>query len=401
MKMKKASSGAWPFFPAIRKGRSRRGRAGATLVELVTVIAVLAILAGIGSVACSGYVRRAARAADLRLIGDVKYALLLAAASPDSGLADGDGVDLYFEAPPGTGSAAVDGALEAAFGPGWREALRLRYDGWPAAAGSENYGISSFAGNEAALLGRMQYLAGSFSSALGRNPALAGDGFTDYLARNGLSAAGPAAMGSAAVLYADCAAGNVDGGARARLAAQYGALRPEDFTRASTGKLKTFVGDLTASFRDTANGPVNQIAACVCLYMLGEALVQYESANGYDGPRTAFYGAGLTGISSAADAAAKAQNAFSAAVRASFADAGSAAVFQRYFTGGQAERDLLACFAVMDALAASSGAILGQAADADRAAGLEREALNGLALGVGSVRITVESVRDGLITAAE
>lgn len=52
---------------------------GFTLVELVVVIAILGILAGVGTAAYSGYVEKAAKAADLQTLDAIKTAVTVAA----------------------------------------------------------------------------------------------------------------------------------------------------------------------------------------------------------------------------------------------------------------------------------------------------------------------------------
>ncbi len=60
-----------------------KSRKGFTLVELVVVIAVLAILAGVGTVAYSGYIKKADEAADLSQLAAIKTAADATAAASD------------------------------------------------------------------------------------------------------------------------------------------------------------------------------------------------------------------------------------------------------------------------------------------------------------------------------
>ena len=141
-----------------------RDKAGFTLVELIVVIAIIGILAGVGTVGYSGYVKRANKAVDQQLLGDVKYALQLALADPNAACKGGVGVIISTT---GTRVNAVDGtdtesveyvesAMKAAFGEGWPN-MKLKYDGWKgnANANAAVYKESSFNGNEDALLGQI------------------------------------------------------------------------------------------------------------------------------------------------------------------------------------------------------------------------------------------------------
>lgn len=58
----------------MKLAKKLKSNKGFTLVELVVVIAVLAILAGVGSVAYSGYIKKANEAADVSLLAAVKTA---------------------------------------------------------------------------------------------------------------------------------------------------------------------------------------------------------------------------------------------------------------------------------------------------------------------------------------
>lgn len=56
----------------------KKGTGGFTLVELIVVIAILAILAGVGTVAYSGYVKKANQVADQQLLGAINTAFAAA-----------------------------------------------------------------------------------------------------------------------------------------------------------------------------------------------------------------------------------------------------------------------------------------------------------------------------------
>lgn len=97
-----------------------RSQAGFTLVELIVVIAVLGILSGVGVVGYSGYVEKANQAKDLQIIGDVKYALELAAVA-DPASVDPNGVVVLSKNAPTTlndSKGWAKKAVEATYGAG-------------------------------------------------------------------------------------------------------------------------------------------------------------------------------------------------------------------------------------------------------------------------------------------
>lgn len=113
---------------------SRKSKGGFTLVELIVVIAVLAILGGVAIPAYSGYVTKANKQADISLATDIARSLTLqhyAHPGTEGGYvvlkADGStaGYDVDAE-----GNSVGLAALQAAFGDGWEEACKLKYDGW-------------------------------------------------------------------------------------------------------------------------------------------------------------------------------------------------------------------------------------------------------------------------------
>lgn len=159
-------------------GNKLRDKAGFTLVELIVVIAIIGILAGVGTVGYSGYVKRANKAVDQQLLGDVKYALQLALADPNAACKGGVGVIISTT---GTRVNAVDGtdtesveyvesAMKAAFGEGWRN-MKLKYDGWKgnASANATSYKDSSYSGKEDVLLGQIGKLTSQVQAFLKDN----------------------------------------------------------------------------------------------------------------------------------------------------------------------------------------------------------------------------------------
>ena len=100
---------------------------GFTLVELIVVIAILAILAGIAVPAYSGYVEKANKTADQKMVSDVADALVLH--YYDNGDTTASGYVVLSQ----TGATADEygtAAMEAVFGENWADTAKLTYDGW-------------------------------------------------------------------------------------------------------------------------------------------------------------------------------------------------------------------------------------------------------------------------------
>ena len=107
---------------------------GFTLVELIIVIAILAILSSVAVVGYSAYIKKANKQADVTLAAEIENALTLAMYSGE--LTSGDYVVIKYN---GTAVAknandesilTAAAAMEAAFGAGWENSLKLKWDGW-------------------------------------------------------------------------------------------------------------------------------------------------------------------------------------------------------------------------------------------------------------------------------
>ena len=111
--------------------KTLRAKAGFTLVELIVVIAILGILAGVGTVGYSGYIKKANMAADQQLISDIENALTLAGYSGILDEGESGYISLSVEGADGIAAgSSLEEALIAAFGTGYDDILRLKYDGW-------------------------------------------------------------------------------------------------------------------------------------------------------------------------------------------------------------------------------------------------------------------------------
>lgn len=112
-------------------------KSGFTLIELIIVIAVMGILAGVGTVAYTGYVKRANQAVDQQSVADLIYAVQLADYSDPNLFEDGN-VGMIFLTDSGTVASigttdynSDSGALTAALNNAVNlEGISLQYSGW-------------------------------------------------------------------------------------------------------------------------------------------------------------------------------------------------------------------------------------------------------------------------------
>ena len=162
---------------------------GFTLVELIIVIAILAILSTGAIAGYSAYVERANKTADKAMIAEIETVLTMAYYNGDITQAGqviltAEGVDNADSM-----SAELVNALKDAYGTNWADALKLKYN-W-----QSNYANTSFAGNEQALLNKVDDLTNALGGAIA---AAGGESFKAFMDQNGIQAGDE---GGAAVLY--------------------------------------------------------------------------------------------------------------------------------------------------------------------------------------------------------
>ena len=153
--------------------------AGFTLVELIIVIAILAILSTGAIAGYSAYVEKANITADKALIAEIENVLLLAYYNGD--ISANGHVVLNTNDDPATATNNLTDILQEAYGANWNAALKLKYQGW-----ESTYQGSSFAGNETALLDKVDTLTGLLGDLLKDNPDMVGSGFSNFLTQNGI-----------------------------------------------------------------------------------------------------------------------------------------------------------------------------------------------------------------------
>lgn len=174
---------------------------GFSLVELIVVIAIMAILAAVAVVSFSLYIPKAQQAGDKQTISDVEDALTLYFYSNPNEFTGGYVVLAHKDSgKTPTADEFGEAAMVAAFGEDWKEKVFLQYEEW-----NGEYSGSSFSGNEAVLMGKVESLTDLLGNTIQATPTLVGDNFKNYMTSElGFSEAdlaNPDKAADAAVLY--------------------------------------------------------------------------------------------------------------------------------------------------------------------------------------------------------
>jgi len=170
---------------------------GFTLVELIIVIAILAILSTGAIAGYSVYVEQANRTTDEALAAEIKNALVLAMYSGELTSGDYVVVKQGETASWGNGETENDAnstiykAMAAAYGSGWENALKLKWDGWTVGVAGDADKMdmvynSNFSPEKMdLLLDQLQGVVGDASGYLGDRGIAVSDEIAELLKQNG------------------------------------------------------------------------------------------------------------------------------------------------------------------------------------------------------------------------
>ena len=315
---------------------------GFTLVELIIVIAILAILSTGAIAGYSAYVESANKTADKAMIAEIENVLLMAYYNGDI-TATGHVVltpDGYAQAT----NSQIEEVLREAYGANWKTALKLKYTEWDTVGG---YAGSSFAGNETALLGKVDTLTGALGNVISNNTGLVGPNFGGFLTENGIDANDTGKVSDAAVLYVAQTTTNLQN--------KDAAIDAMASLHTSGGDFDVIMNQLTPAFGNSTVG------AAAALYAVAEAYCQYEAANGNEEPLKALNDStsNLSGVTTTQGALEAVFASFNAA-----ASKGNMDNFNNYFGGedSPARTDAEAYFSLMETATNAQDTIMGNAA---------------------------------------
>jgi len=272
---------------------------GFTLVELIIVIAILAILSTGAIAGYSVYVEQANRTTDEALAAEIKNALVLAMYSGELTSGDYVVVKQGETASWGNGETENDAnstiykAMAAAYGSGWENALKLKWDGWTVGVAGDADKMdmvynSNFSPEKMdLLLDQLQGVVGDASGYLGDRGIAVSDEIAELLKQNGYNIeAGtilnPSTSMAAANAYVFLVAGELGG---------YDVQLDEDGEMSEEGAA-FMQGWFTNNFEGTSMDPVSAAAAkyasvlALAKYVDSKAGTSYESQlNISDDPR--------------------------------------------------------------------------------------------------------------------